>query len=82
MATSKVVRKKIARQTAAARTAAQGDTSLQYLLFNASVNRTDRWSELDIVAGNITSSNLSKQAVADLHAKAMSLMIEMSGLSI
>ena len=80
MATSKVVRKKSARQTAAAKTAANSDHSLQYLMFNASVNRIDHWSELDIVAGNIVSSNLSRQAVSDLHAKAMSLMTEMAGL--
>ena len=53
MAASKIVRKKPAAKTAAARSAAEGEHSLQYLLFNASGNRTDRWSELDIVAGNM-----------------------------
>ena len=80
MASGNIVRKKSTGKTAAARTAAQGQHSLQYLLFNASVNRTDRWSELDIVANNITGAGLSKQAVADLHARAMSLMTDMAGL--
>ena len=80
MAASKIVRKKPAAKTAAARSAAEGEHSLQYLLFNASGNRTDRWSELDIVAGNMVSSNLSKQATADLHARAKALITEMAGL--
>lgn len=79
MATTKVMRNKSVRKSASTRLAAQGDTSLQYLLFNASVNRTDRWSELNIIAGNIYSA-VSKQAIADLYAQASDLMAQMAGL--
>ena len=77
MATRKVASKKAVRKKAAKSVA---DTSLQYLLFNASDRRSDHWNELNLIGGKLNSAGVSKQAAGELHAKADALLTQMAAL--
>ena len=67
MAIRKVVSKKAVRKKTAKPVA---DTSLQYLLFNASDRRSDHWNELNLIGGKLNSAGASKQATGELRTKA------------
>jgi arginine decarboxylase len=77
MATRKVASKKAVRKASPKSVA---DTSLQYLLFNASERRSDHWSELHILSGKLASVDVSKQVTGELHAKADALLTQMAAL--
>jgi arginine decarboxylase len=77
MATRKAVSKKAVRKVSAK---SKVDTSLQYLLFNASDRRSDHWNELNLIGGKLNSASVSKQAAGELHAKADALLAQMAVL--
>ena len=77
MATRKVASKKAVRKKS---TKAVADTSLQYLLFNASDRRSDHWNELNIIGGKLNSAGVSKQVTGELRAKADALLTQMATL--
>ncbi|MCZ6808760.1 MAG: decarboxylase [Proteobacteria bacterium] len=80
MATKKSAGKKAIRKSSAKPKAKPAGANLQYLLFSASERRSDRWSRLNIIAGNMNIAGVSEKEAAALHAKADALLSDMAAL--